>query len=239
MTARDDNHTTVGGKVSLADVRAALTDTNPNETNAGKVRALLGDRGSLATIQKYLGILRDERAAAAAPPSADYQAPAVPPEAAEAMWVAAWSAAQVQALRRTETLSTERDAALLKLETLGQDVTGLTATVDEQAAELERAAVTVANVQAAHLADVERFGVEQAAAAAAASSHAAALTEDLEHAGRELAKVQAASAHAAELADARQDGMRGELARLTDQVGELKAALYKRAEPKQIPAMSE
>lgn len=238
MTTKEDSQTAMGGKISLADVRSATQGTNPSQTNASKVRALLG-RGSFGTIQGHLATLRAEAAAAAAPPVAADQVPAMPTDAAQAMWVAAWSAAQVQTLRRTEALSSERDAALLKLETLGQDVAGLVATVDEQAAELERAAVTVANVQGAHLADVERLGVDKAAADAAASAHAAEQTDELELTSRALAKLRAAAAHAAELAEARQEGMRGELARLTDQVGELKAALYKRAGPTQTPATSQ
>ena len=53
---------------------------------------------------------------------------------------------------------------------------------------------------------------------------------ELERARQELEKAQADAAHAAEIAAAGRELMRQELARLTDQVGELKAALYKRAE---------
>jgi chaperonin cofactor prefoldin len=47
-------------------------------------------------------------------------------------------------------------------------------------------------------------------------------------------KVQAA--HAAELSENKIDFMRQENARLTDQISELKAALYKRVEASQEPA---
>jgi len=54
--------------------------------------------------------------------------------------------------------------------------------------------------------------------------------------GRELEKAQADAAHAAQIAEAGRDLLRQELARLTDQVGELKAVIYKRAEIQIPPA---
>lgn len=213
-------------RVTIDDVRTVLEGIDPNSTNASKVRAMLGNRGSFETIQKHLGTLRAELAAAAAPPVAADAVPALPADAAQAMWVAAWTAAQVQTLRRTELLASERDAALLKLETMSQDVAGLLATVDEQAGQLDQAAATVAKVQADHIADIEKAKVQAAAAAADRTQ----VVGELERARQELAKVQADAAHAAEIAGAGRELMRQELARLTDQVGELKAALYKRAE---------
>lgn len=221
-----DTTQTPTARVTIDDVRTAIEGTDPNQTNASKVRALLGNRGSFETIQKHLATLRAELAAAAMPPVAVDQVPALPIEAAQQMWVAAWTAAQVQTLRRTETLAAERDAALLKLEAMGQDVAGLVTTVDEQAAQLDQAAAAVAGIQAAHFADVERLeglNVETFDKFDAAQ-------HELAQARQELAKVQADAAHAAELAEQGRAMMREELARLTDQVGELKAHLYKRAE---------
>jgi ABC-type transporter Mla subunit MlaD len=142
------------------------------------------------------------------------------------MWVAAYSAAQVQTLRRTELLASERDAALLKLETMGQDVAGLVATVDEQAGQLDQAAQALIGVQAARLADLEKAEADKATAAA----DRAQLAQELERTRQELAQARADAQHAAQIAEAGRELMRQELARLTDQVGELKAALYKRAE---------
>jgi uncharacterized protein (DUF3084 family) len=76
------------------------------------------------------------------------------------------------------------------------------------------------------LADQEKAAADRAAAVA----DRAELAKELERARQELAKVQAEAAHAAQIADAGRELMRQELARLTDQVGELKAALYKRAD---------
>lgn len=216
----------VASRITIDDVRTAIAGTNPNKTHAGKVRALLGGRGSQETIQKHLNTLRQELASATAPPVAPDTVPALPIDVAQQMWFAAWTAAQVQTLRRTETLATERDAALLKLETMGQDVEGLVATVDEQAGQLDQAAAAVAAIQAAHLADLDKAKAEQEAAERARVE----LGQALERSKSELAKTQADAVHAAQLAEAGRVMLRGELARLTDQVGELKAHLYRRAE---------
>jgi DNA repair exonuclease SbcCD ATPase subunit len=203
-----------------------LNGTDLHSTNASKVRTLLGGRGSFETIQKHLNTLRAELAAAAAPPVAADQVPVMPADAAQAMWVAAWTAAQVQTLRRTELLAAERDSALLKLETMSQDLADQVQTMDAQAGELERAAAAVAAVQAAHLADLEKSKADLAVAAA----DRAQVVQELERTRQELAQARADAAHAAELAESGRVMMREELARLTDQVGELKAHLYKRAE---------
>ena len=216
----------VASRVTLDDVRAVLNGTDPHSTNASKVRTLLGGRGSFETIQKHLNTLRAELAAAAAPPVAADQVPVMPADAAQAMWVAAWTAAQVQTLRRTELLAAERDSALLKLETMSQDLADQVQTMDAQAGELERAAAAVAAVQAAHLADLEKSKADLAVAAA----DRAQVVQELERTRQELAQARADAAHAAELAESGRVMMREELARLTDQVGELKAHLYKRAE---------
>ena len=214
------------GRVTIDDVRTVLEGADPNQTNASKVRALLGGRGSFETIQKHLGTLRAELAAAAAPPVAADAVPALPAETAQAMWQAAWVAAQVQTMKRAELLASERDAALLKLETMSQDLADQVQTMDAQAGELERAAAAVAAVQAAHLADLEKSKADLAVAAA----DRAQVVQELERTRQELAQARADAAHAAELAESGRVMMREELARLTDQVGELKAHLYKRAE---------
>jgi hypothetical protein len=146
-------------RVTIDDVRTVLEGTDPNLTNASKVRILLGGRGSFETIQKHLNTLRQELATAAAPPVAPDQVPALPAEAAQAMWIAAWTAAQVQTMARAEKLANERDAALLKLETMGQDIAGLVATVDEQAGQLDQVKIQATleeNKRIADLAELEK-----------------------------------------------------------------------------------
>jgi hypothetical protein len=219
------------GRVTIDDVRTVLDGTDPNQTNASKVRTLLGGRGSFETIQKHLNTLRQELATAAAPPVAPDQVPALPADAAQAMWVAAWNAAQVATLRRTEKLVNERDAALLKLEIMGQDVAGLVATIDDQSGQLEQAKADALAVDAAHLADVDKFVIDHEAAEAERVN----LAKNLERTLQELAQEKSSAAHAAELAESGRVMMREELQRLTDQVGELKAHLYKRAETAPLP----
>lgn len=222
--------TPAASRITIDDVRTAIAGTDPNQTHAGKVRALLGHRGSQETIQKHLNTLRQELAIAAAPPVTADAVPAMPTDVAQQMWVAAWTAAQVGTMARSERLSAERDAALFKLETMGQDVAGLAVTVDEQAAQLDYAAVTVAALQAAHLDDLEKAKGHQLAAATELSELSQVLEHTRERLSRELAQAQADAAHAADLAEAGKVMLREELRRLTDQVGELKAHLYKRAD---------
>lgn len=201
-------------RITIDDVRAALGDTDPHHTNASKVRTLLGGRGSFETIQKHLNSLRQALASAGAPVAAEAM-PGAPTVLIDQVWGAAWAAAQMATMRRTETLVGERDATLAELATMGQDVVGLVATVDEQAAQLERAAQATAAVQA------EQLKAETALAALALA---------LQRSQAELAQTKADAAHAGELAEQGRAMMRAELGRLTDQIGELKAHLYQRPE---------
>jgi hypothetical protein len=198
----DATHTPVpaASRITIDDVRTAIEGTDPNTTNASKVRALLGGRGSFETIQKHLTTLRAELAAAAMPPVAADQLPAMPAEAAQAMWAAAFTAAQVQTMARAEKLAAERDAALLQLETMGQDVAGLVFTVDEQSGQLDQAAQEVAKIQAAHIADVEKAKADQAATAAELERVKTELERVTRESAAELERVKAAAAAAAAIA---------------------------------------
>ncbi len=220
-------------RITIDDVRTAIEGTDPNSTNASKVRALLGNRGSFETIQKHLATLRHELAAAAAPPVTAAAVPALPADAAQAMWAAAWTAAQVAIMVRAEKLAAERDAALLKLETLGQDLADQVQIMDTLSGQLDQAAATVAKVQADHLADVARLEAEHLETMGQLED----AKQWMDRSRRELEKAQADAAHAAQIAEAGRELMRQELARLTDQVGELKAALYRRAEVSPSPAV--
>jgi len=48
------------GPVTIEDVREAIGDTDPHQTNAGTIRQIIG-RGSLSTIQKHLEALRRQQ----------------------------------------------------------------------------------------------------------------------------------------------------------------------------------
>lgn len=224
------------GRVTLDDVRGAIGDTNPNETNAAKVRIALGDRGSFGTIQKHLDTLRQELATRLAPPATIGAVPPMPTDAAAAMWTAAWSAAQAVESARMLKLSADRDAALLRLDTTLQDVAGLVATVDDQTTRLEQAAMTAAELELQRVVDMQTAAADRAAAAEVA----AGLAAELERARASIAEGATAAKHASELSEAGRVAMREELARLTDQIGELKAHLYKRVEAiSAVPAVTD
>lgn len=216
----------VSSRITLDDVRAIIGEKDPNQTNASKVRALLGDRGSFETIQKHLGTLRQERAAALNPPIEAGAVPALPMEVANQMWLAAWTAAHVANLTRSEKLAAERDAALMKLEAQAQDLEGLVTTVDDLTSQVDQAAVDAKETEIAHINEMQKSQADQAAVQAELDE----LTKELERTKIAMEQVQADAVHAAELAESGRVMMREELARLTDQVGELKAHLYKRAE---------
>ena len=216
----------VASRVTIDDVRAVIQGTDPNATNASKVRALLGGRGSFETIQKHLATMRQELATATAPPPSADTVPGAPTMLIDQVWVAAWTSAQVQTMRRTETLAAERDAALLQLEAQAHDLAALVAAVDEQSTHLEQAAAASAAAESTHLASLDKAQASQAAAQTAFDD----MVRELERSKASMAQVQADADHAAQLAESGRVMMREELARLTDQIGELKAHLYKRAE---------
>lgn len=207
------------GRISFDDVRAALDGIDPNLTNASKVRATLGRRGSMETIQKHLATLREELAKTRVTPESAGAVPVLPHDVAVQMWTAAWTAAQLATLNRTEKLATERDAAMSRCAAAAQDIAGLVVAVDAQATALERAAAAAAIADAEHLAQVEQ-----------AATCRAELDQQLVQSRAELAKAYADATHAAQVHDAGKAMLRAELERLTDQVGELKSHLYRRVD---------
>lgn len=178
--------TTPSASITLADVRVALADTDPNKTNASKLREILG-RGSFATVQKHLDAIRAERAPAL--PPAPGAIPGAPADAVAAIWGAAWAHAQVMTLERLERLSAERDHALALVAAQAQDVAGLAAEIDAQAAAAHQAADT----QAQALAAAQAAGIDAVARADAALKELAAAKAEIE-------RITAAAAQAAALA---------------------------------------
>ena len=179
--------TTGPGPVSLDDVKQALGDTAPADTNAGKLRDLIG-RGSYSTIQRHLDALRAQRIAAAQP-AADQSIPKPPPEATEMLWAAAWGAAQTRTLARLETLSAERDGLLAQATAQAADIGALTEQLDTLEASFQSQAAALTAGQESAQAEVQ------------------AATDAMERQAVEMASVTAAleaarrdAAHAAELA---------------------------------------
>lgn len=230
------------GPITLEDVRAALGGTDPNATNAGKIRKILG-RGSFETIQKHLELIRRQQAPALPGPLA---APPPPPkDAIEAVWLAAWSASQAATYGRTERLSAERDAALELSGTRASDIAGLTADLDvllEQVtiaqqhaadlaakaqADLEAAAQAAAETTAALERVTQEKAKAEADAAQAAEQAAADAAKALEQMAAAKTKVEADAAHANELATLKaqvaKSAMQDTIDSLTDQTVELKS----------------
>lgn len=214
--------TTAATRITIEDVRAALADGDPHQTNAARIRATLG-RGSMETIQRHLTTLRQQATAAAATAGAD-EVPSAP-DALGALWLAAWSAARAQVLGRLDKISAERDAAAGAAEALTADLAALAAELDTAAA-AEQVARSTAEQAQRDLA--EALGLAESAAAAHAAALAAAQAETAA-ARAETDAVRRDAAQAAALADAGRAAISAEIARLTDQVAELKAALYRRA----------
>lgn len=219
MTNANQN---TSANVTMEDVKNAIGTGDPSQTNASKIRQVLG-RGSMQTIQKFLDVLRAELSTPES--STQEQIPDTPSDLVRSVWVAAWTTASLQNQKRTEQLSTERDTALSRLQTTAADVIELTLTADQLAEQLQTAAAELQAEREAHQAAVvaAKSGEEAAAAAlTAAAADTAAITA-------ELTKVKSDAVHAAQLAEAGRELLREELSRLTDQIGELKAALYSRS----------
>ena len=209
--------TTTTGPITLADVKAALGDTNPSSTNAGAVRSIIG-RGSYATIQKHLDTIRVEHAPVM--PVAPGTAPTAPTEAVAVIWGAAWAQAQVLTLGRLETVTAARDQLADKVAQLGQDLSSALAQVDtatDAAATLIAATdATLASAQA------ERDAALQDA------SHAKQALEALKTAFERLkAEGQTNVALAEKDAQNAALTLQATIDRLTDQVGELKSLLHR------------
>lgn len=186
--------TTTIGPITLADVKAALADTDPNNTNAGAVRAILG-RGSMATIQKHLDSIRAELAPA--PPVAPGATPAAPADAIAQIWGSAWAAAQILTLGRLETVTAERDAARALAATQERDLGAALANVDILTDATAEAQKTSATILAA-LQEFEGKATTEVAAHAAALEAAQAQTEQVKS---DAATAAAAAAAALALAD--------------------------------------
>ena len=211
---QEQQNSASSGPVTIDDVRAALGETSPFDSNASKIRIEL-KRGSNATIQKHLDTLRAQLVAAAQPPG-ELSVPKAPAEAIDMLWAAAWGAAQTKTLGRLEALSAERDGLLATTVAQAADVAALTEQLDTLESQAHAHATALAQAQAA--------AVEQAATAA---TQTAAQAQALAAVQAELARVTEASEHAAELAirDAQieRQSLQSIIDRQSDQLGELKA----------------
>jgi chromosome segregation ATPase len=108
------NTIVMSAPITIDDVRSALGETDPNSTNADRIRAILG-RGSNATIQKHLNTIRAELVS---PVSQTVDTPNAPKDLIQSIWSHAWQTAQAQtsgalaaAIERREQAERERDVA--------------------------------------------------------------------------------------------------------------------------------
>lgn len=211
---QEQQTTAVSGPVTLDDVRQALGETSALDTNASKIRTIIG-RGSFATIQKHLDTLRAQRVAAAQP-AAEQSIPKAPADAVEMLWAAAWGAAQTKTLARLEGLSAERDGLQATTAAQAADIAALTEQFDVLEAQAHANAQALATAQAAAKESDDTWEHSfQFQTAALATAQA------------EIVRVTEAAAHAAELAvrDAQieRQTMQMTIERLTDQLSESKA----------------
>ncbi len=212
------------GAITLENVRAALGDTDPRATNAGALQKRIG-RGSTSTVQKYLEQLR---AALVPAPAADNPVPSAPVDVVGAIWSVAWTAAQAQTSGRLAVVTQERDAARDRVTMLASDLEAATSELDKTNAEFEGlAAKTTAELTAARA----KAAADLAAVTAKADQPAADLATakvEIERLGADVKHVSELAKRDAELKDAAHDR---QVASLTSQIGDLRAALFKGVSP--------
>lgn len=209
-----ESATTVG-PVTLDDVRAALGDLDPSATNSGALRRVLG-RGSFTTIQKHLDLIRQELAAPAL--EALGAAPEVPRELVQALWSAAWMAAQARtagALAQAQAQAAQQTAALA------------VARADAEAAQVEvdQMGQALAAAQALVAQQADQAAQELAVQQHAAQELAAQQVLELATLRQDLAIVKQAQALELARSQAVEATLRGELDRQISQLADLRAAL--------------
>lgn len=214
------------GNITIDDVRLALGDTDPNATNASRLRALIG-RGSLATIQRHLDTIRTEQAPQPLQATAD--APVAPKDLIQGLWSAAWQSAQAQtagALAAAQAKLAQTEQALSVARADAADAQGAAdAAINVLATEQEQGKKTL-----------EAFATEEEALSKALEEARSSAESEAKAAADHLATVKAEAALAAEraasalaLAEAKhsavQEAMRSEIDRLVNQLGDLRAVL--------------
>lgn len=208
------------GVITKSDVLAALGDTDPHATNAGKLQRLIG-RGSTSTVQKFLDEIRAALVAIPTPPGT---VPTAPGEAVAAIWSAAWAAAQVQTLGRLEAVTNQRDTLQALSSTQAADIKALAAEVDELGNALAQAK-TLADAATQALENLQNTSHDELVQV---KSNAAATIAQRD---AEIVRITSAAETAAAIAqrDAQitAAAMQSTIDRLTDQVAELKSWIHR------------
>lgn len=128
-----DHVATKNPQVTFEDVRLAVGESDPNSTNASKIRAELG-RGSFATIQKHLEILRESLRQAENFDTTLHPPP--PGDLVNALWGTAYSYASNMFHTQHERLWLQRDHLTLELAMIRQDFDSVLERVDNVEQEL-------------------------------------------------------------------------------------------------------
>lgn len=206
-------------KITIDEVRQALGDTDPHQTNSSKLRDVLG-RGSFATIQRHLETIRAERIKSQQP----VDAPAVPamPDDFKALWTPVYTMAVATVRARLDAVVAERDSLAMAVATARADIAALEEITESD----ERTAAEQAAARAADAEKIAAHDAELVAAAAAAEKAAAAHQSALDG----LAKQVTDTEHKLEIEKRdhalSKAALQTTIDRLTDQVGELKSMLH-------------
>ena len=218
--------------ITIDDVRGVVGESDPNATNADRVRALLG-RGSNATIQKHLNTLRAELV----PPPVSHvvDAPSPPKELIAAVWSYAWQTAQAMsssalanALERKEQAERERDVAAADRDSSqsGLDVAGEMLNRERvvSAQALQVAKEMLSSMEIERDAAKNELDVVMAAVGAAAVKAESDLNDVKKETALAAERAAAAAALAAAQHAAVQEAMRSEVDRLVNQLADLRSA---------------
>lgn len=216
------------GPLTLDDVRMALGEDSPMQTNASKIRGVIG-RGSLGTIQKHLEFLRTEHINASKPQAVN-DTPPPPPDFVASIWSSAWAAAQLQVMTRLNAITSERDELASKALSQSSDISALTSRMDEIESE------NVANTKAleAARADLEserqKLQAENESIRERLQAENEAVRDELNSLKAQMEQFGMKAAHAAELAaremEIERKTMQAVQDRLQDQLVEAKSLLH-------------
>jgi hypothetical protein len=205
------------GRVTIDDVRKMLATAaqDPRKTNAGAVRRVIG-RGSLGTIQKHLEALRAELEPKS--PVLDGETPKAPADLTDALWRAAWTAAQASTAQALASALLERDAARTLAAATAADLDALTADAEADAAAAVAAEAVAKSAQ-------DALEALKAETDAAASKFENKLSQALTNAESLVSGLDAAHKLDKAHSETKIATLQGVIDRLSEQLAEVKSLL--------------
>ena len=216
------------GPVTFDDVRQALGDQDPAQTNAGALRKLLG-RGSLSTIQKHLDALRAQAVQPAAEPEGEV--PKAPNDLIQGVWAHAWAVAQALVQTALASAQARAEGLAVALGIAQADAVAAQAEADSARDELGAVQARLDGLEGQHADAVNRMQEAHQEQVLALRSGLSEARQEAEQARHELAVAKAR--HEADLAV-----LRGELDRQVSQLADLRAALQRPLTPVLEPVLS-